>query len=130
MTPSLAEHDFLASFAKAAESQGYNAAMEFDAYFTSGYIVKTPEYMLIFTAITESNSWYVHWAEIHPSTRRSGLDTVRTFLRHMPYYLPTVQFARSLKNSPYLKYYSTKRLFSLVGEVCPLEEKRASQPPS
>lgn len=117
MTPSLTEYDFVATFIKAAEALGLDGPREFDAYFTSGYVIKTPELLLLFTEAKdhEIGAWYVHWAEAHPDLSNTGMDMMREFLRHMPYYLPEIQFARSLKNKPFLKSYSTERLLRIVG---------------
>lgn len=127
MTPSLAEYDFVATFLRSAESLGLDGPREFDAYFSSGYVIKTPELMILFTPAPDcaSGAWYVHWAEAHPDLPRTRLGLIREFLRHMPYYLPEVLFARSLKNRPYLKFYSTDRLLKIVGMECPSEKRNS-----
>jgi len=100
-------YDFLATASEAHAKAGYDFPQVLDAYFTSGYVFKGPDYFMLVHADDANDAWAVWWGEAHPP--RPSVELVRLFLRHAPYYRPRIGWARGLKNKEYT-LYSTDRL--------------------
>ncbi len=126
MIPSTAEpaepaapYDFLKSFLDTHEQAGYpdKAAMLFDWYFTNGYIIKTPSFLIIGGPEPgqpdDPGVWHVAWAEAHPDLPPDDTEMIAQFLKVMPHYRPKVRWGRYLKGIK-ARTYSTDRLLALV----------------
>lgn len=109
MTPLPPPTDLLNSFLIACESLGLDGTQLFDHYHSRGYVMKGPDYFMMGEPLPDRKAWFVFWAESLPGTE----PACRRFLRMMPYYLPEVAFARSLKGRTHPQFYSTARLLRL-----------------
>jgi hypothetical protein len=119
-TPSPKFYDFLDSFRIACEKLGLNHAIIFDYYFEQQYVFKGPDYlMLAGEEPGNDEAWHVFWAEVDPAKREPTMQSVRRFLRLMPYKRKWVCWHR-LKNGSHTKrYYLTDRVLRLTSQGQP-----------
>ena len=131
-----ADFDFLVSAERAHTGAGYDFPEIFDDFFRNHYVVKTPEFMLMAGEDPDRpDAWYVWWAELHPLIigrwrHRVLAHMMRRFLSCVPYHKPYVGWARMLKGSSQIKYYSTSRLASFTNHVTSNDAQRHSNLPN
>lgn len=100
-------YDFLATASEAHAKAGYDFPQVLDAYFTSGYVFKGPDYFMLVHADDANDAWILWWAEKFP--KGSSAEMARLFLRNAPHYRSRIGWARGLRNKG-LKFVSTDRL--------------------
>lgn len=75
------------------------------------YAFVTPQYVLLAAEVPSTTTtvgcWHVEFA--------IGETCLRNFIRHMPYYLPYISWARPGRKRSEVKFYSTDKLIRLIG---------------
>lgn len=113
-TPSLEPYDFLRSAERTHRANNLDFPALFDWFYREHYVLKGPEFFIMFYAERDRDAWYVWWAEAMP--RRTHAEMLALFLRHMPHYRAEVGWWRPLKNGKQVPtYYSTARLLRFIG---------------
>lgn len=106
--------DLLARAERAHTEHGLDFPAIFDGIFSSGIVIKTPDYLLLAYGDDANDAWIVWWAD--SLVRRSGPEMLREFLRHAPHWRPRIGWARGLRPQAAFRFYSTERLLRFTAQ--------------
>lgn len=105
--------------AKLYQSRGLVLARDIEAYLAGGYIIATPDKLLLWRACRRASPdiWLADQGEADAWFVGLAVGTgLRQFVREMPYYLPFIAWRRAFKDeSARVRTYQTERIIQLTG---------------
>lgn len=109
--PDESSFNFLTYAQRAFAEYGYDFNAWFDACFEFGVVIKDKDKFVL--AIPQEGAWHIVWLGTRPGVHVSPMKLVAMVIRHAPYPLPKVSWARALKGRTQLTYFSWDRLMRL-----------------